>query len=240
MDVLVWEVFLPERYKLRDFGGDVMSADLVPPAFVENGSTTGGFVGGVGLKSTGVNNGVFVFKAPKQGLLPGQIGGIVVDPSGAVIPNANVSLTYSTGAQSNLRTNAEGAWSAYGLPSGPVKVKVDAAGFKSQVQNLFYDSTAPQPVTTALQVGSVSETIEVSAANMVSDRDAERAQQEVKRQAQIAQNLPSQNVLNLQKRVAGVLPIAVEVPHAGTAFHFVRPLVVNEETKVTFTYKSKG
>jgi hypothetical protein len=40
--------------------------------------------------------------------------------------------------------------------------------------------------------------------------------------------------------VAGVLPIAVEVPHAGTAFHLVRPLVVNEETRVTFTYKSKG
>jgi hypothetical protein len=52
--------------------------------------------------------------------------------------------------------------------------------------------------------------------------------------------MPSQNVLDLQKRVAGVLPIAVDVPHAGTAFHFVRPLVVNEETKVTFTYKSRG
>jgi len=35
------------------------------------------------------------------------------------------------------------------------------------------------------------------------------------------------------------LPVAIEVPHAGTAFHFVRPLVVNEETKVTFAYKSK-
>jgi hypothetical protein len=56
----------------------------------------------------------------------------------------------------------------------------------------------------------------------------------------MAQTAPSENVINLQKRVAGVLPIAVEVPHTGTAFHFVRPLVVDEETKVTFTYKSRG
>jgi hypothetical protein len=54
------------------------------------------------------------------------------------------------------------------------------------------------------------------------------------------QNAPaSANVVNLQKRVAGVLPIAIDVPRAGTSFRFVRPLVVDEETKVTFTYKTK-
>jgi hypothetical protein len=55
-------------------------------------------------------------------------------------------------------------------------------------------------------------------------------------------NAPQQasaNVLNLQKRVAGVLPVAIEVPRAGTSFAFVRPLVMNEETKVTFSYKSR-
>jgi len=49
----------------------------------------------------------------------------------------------------------------------------------------------------------------------------------------------SANVVNLQKRVAGVLPIAIDVPRAGTSFRFVRPLVVDEETKVTFSYKTK-
>jgi hypothetical protein len=232
VDLLGWEVFLPEQYKVKDFGGDVVSAELVPTAFAEGAIVSASTLGGP-------IHGAFVFKAePQQRLLPGQIGGRVVDSSGAIIPNANVSLTYSTGAQTNLRTNAEGAWSAFGLPSGPVKVKVDAPGFKSQRQNLFYDSNTPQPVTTALQVGSVSETIEVTAGAM-SDRDDVNLAQ-AKQQNQIAQGTPSMNVLNLQKRVAGVLPIAVEVPHAGTAFHFVRPLVVNEETKVTFTYKSKG
>lgn len=47
------------------------------------------------------------------------------------------------------------------------------------------------------------------------------------------------NVMNLQKRVAGVLPVAIDVPHTGTLFSFVRPLVLDEETKVTFSYKSR-
>jgi hypothetical protein len=49
----------------------------------------------------------------------------------------------------------------------------------------------------------------------------------------------SPNVFNLQQRVAGVLPVAVDVPRAGTSYRFIRPLVVNEETKLNFTYKSK-
>jgi hypothetical protein len=37
--------------------------------------------------------------------------------------------------------------------------------------------------------------------------------------------------------VVGVLPIAVNVPRAGNSYRFVRPLVVDEETKVTFSYR---
>jgi hypothetical protein len=49
----------------------------------------------------------------------------------------------------------------------------------------------------------------------------------------------SSNVVNFQQRVAGVLPIRVDVPHAGNSYRFFRPLVLDEETKVTFTYKTK-
>jgi hypothetical protein len=55
----------------------------------------------------------------------------------------------------------------------------------------------------------------------------------------VAQQNASANVINLQRRVAGVLPIAIDVPRAGTSFAFVRPLVLDEETKVTFSYKSR-
>ena len=50
---------------------------------------------------------------------------------------------------------------------------------------------------------------------------------------------PSQNVFNLQRRVAGVLPVRIDVPRAGAAYRFVRPLVLDEPTRVSFDYRTK-
>jgi hypothetical protein len=54
-----------------------------------------------------------------------------------------------------------------------------------------------------------------------------------------AGNELSQNVQNLQKRAAGVLPVRLDVPRAGRSHTFVRPLVMDEETRVVFRYKLK-
>lgn len=50
---------------------------------------------------------------------------------------------------------------------------------------------------------------------------------------------PSQNVVNLQRRAAGVLPVRVDVPRAGTSHQFVKPLVVDQAPSVTFRYKRR-
>jgi hypothetical protein len=50
---------------------------------------------------------------------------------------------------------------------------------------------------------------------------------------------PSTNVTNLQQRVVGVLPIAVNVPRTGSSYRFVRALAVDEETTLTFHYRTK-
>lgn len=49
----------------------------------------------------------------------------------------------------------------------------------------------------------------------------------------------SANVMNLQRRVAGVLPVRMDIPRAGRSYRFARPLVVDEETFLTFRYKAK-
>jgi hypothetical protein len=49
----------------------------------------------------------------------------------------------------------------------------------------------------------------------------------------------SANVQLLQRRAAGVLPVRIDVPRAGTSHRFVKPLVVDEETVVTFRYKQR-
>lgn len=236
VDLLNWEVFLPDRYKVKDFGGDVMAAELVPTAFVEGTMT------GIERLGTGPapppSERAFVFHGSMGGpLLPGQIGGRVVDPSGAVIPNAHVTITSpDTGLKRDAYTDSNGNWLAYGFGSGQVQFRVESNGFKSTTQSLLFNANQPRSLNTELQLGTAMETVEVSAGAMT-DYDESRDKRRAK---PAAPSMPSQNVLDLQKRVAGVLPIAVDVPHAGTAFHFVRPLVVNEETKVTFTYKSRG
>jgi hypothetical protein len=66
-----------------------------------------------------------------------------------------------------------------------------------------------------------------------------RIESNSKKQQQAAENVASQNVFNLQQRVAGVLPVRFDVPRAGKSYRFVRPLVLDEETRVTFSYKTK-
>jgi hypothetical protein len=39
--------------------------------------------------------------------------------------------------------------------------------------------------------------------------------------------------------VAGVLPVRIDVPRAGAAYRFVRPLVLDEPTRVSFDYRTK-
>jgi hypothetical protein len=233
INLLQWEVFLPEQYKVKDFGGDAIAANLLPPSIANvidaeysndvNGIATGGPVS----------------RFESVSLLPGQLGGIIVDRSGAVIPNAQVTVTHvDTGAVRNAMTDSSGRWVVSNLTAGPVEIAASVPGFKRFVQKFPYDAARPVPVGSTLQIAAATETVEVTA-NSVNMRDYQRFEREVKKNAEKQQTAASSNVFNLQQRISGVLPVRVDVPRAGNSYHFVRPLVLDEETKVTFTYKSK-
>ena len=83
-----------------------------------------------------------------------------------------------------------------------------------------------------MQLGSLAETVTVSGNSPVAERAA--------RPPAAAPAPPSQNVINLQRRTAGVLPIRVDVPRAGTSHQFVKPLVVDQETVVKLRYKRRS
>jgi hypothetical protein len=70
-------------------------------------------------------------------------------------------------------------------------------------------------------------------------RVSQRNERDARKNAEKQQTAASSNVTNLQQRISGVLPVRVDVPRAGNSYNFVRPLVLDEETKVTFTYRSK-
>lgn len=106
------------------------------------------------------------YKSVPQAAL-GQIGGYVVDPSGAVVSNARITITPSTitpksGASATAVTNSQGAWLIAGLPSGTYKAQAEARGFKTTILDFSYDANHPSTYSLTLSPGSVSETVEVS------------------------------------------------------------------------------
>jgi hypothetical protein len=235
ISLLNWEVFLPERYKVKDFGGDVIAANLVPAAFREEV-----------VISEPVSEAAKV-SINRMPAFPGQMGGYVVDPTGAVIPNSRITITsQSTDASRTALTDSQGRWVIAGLPSGSYKAQADATGFKSSSFNLNYDADQPSLYNFSLSVGAAMETVEVTATALQVETSSAMVGVNGRNNTKLAQLAPgavsqnaSANVLNLQKRVAGVLPVPIDVPRAGTSFAFVRPLVLDEETKVTFSYKSR-
>ena len=233
INLLQWEIFLPEQYKVKDFGGDAIAANLLPAASLDVSGAEGAL--------NGMARG---YSFDMLSLLPGQLGGIVVDPTGAMVPNAQVTVTQiDTGAQRTVVTDNSGRWIVSNLSTGRVKIAVNAFGFKQLVSQINYNGRGPVPFNFALSVGAASELVEVTAANGrlsgYSTVDLERLQRYVRKNPEKQQIAASSNVTNLQQRISGVLPVRVDVPRAGNSYNFVRPLVLEEETKVSFTYKSK-
>jgi len=96
----------------------------------------------------------------------GTIVGTVSDPTGAVIPGAQVTLrNEGTGFQRVVETNASGDYVAYSIPTGLYTITVEAPGFQ-RLERHGVRLTAVDTVTVDLQVqvGNVTQTVEVTAA----------------------------------------------------------------------------
>ena len=260
--ILEWELFLPEQFKVKDFAGDLTRASLlaaepIDAAYPDVGGNAGGTGGGffragagvgVGTGAAGGLNGRefggLATLASDVALSPGQLGGYVLDRTGAAVSNAGIEIrNLGTGSSFSVASTPEGYWIAFGLASGTYQITVSHPGFRMLQQNISYDAGNPNSYRLTLDVGATTQSIEISAdSTTLSAKEIENLPRAKKQKAAAAAAPPpsaSANVFNLQQRVAGVLPVAVDVPRTGTSYRFVRPLVVNEETKLTFTYKTK-
>jgi hypothetical protein len=211
VEMLHWELFLPDRYKVKRFDGDAMPES---EAMLSGGlrdlargdaASTEGFVRTGNLRSN-------------------QVGGVVVDTSGAVIPGATVTVVQGTSYRRTQVTRADGSFLFSDVPPGALTVSATLQGFKSFVAQFQEGGVAIQ---VPLEVGAQTEKVTVTAATPVSKAAPSEPQ------------APSQNVVNLQQRISGVLPVRIDVPRNGQSFRFIRPLVLDEETVLRFEYKMK-
>jgi hypothetical protein len=100
-------------------------------------------------------------------------------------------------------------------------------------------ATQPARIGTTLEIGQVMESVTVTANQLTLNNSVADSAVSLRQIQSLPLNNASQNVVNLQRRVAGILPVAVEVPRSGRSYTFVRPLVLEEETRITFQYKAK-
>lgn len=93
----------------------------------------------------------------------GTIQGSVTDPSGAVVPNAKVTITNSgTGQIIGKTTSSSGAFSSGPLQSGVYKVRVEAANFQSAEQSVSVQVGNSSTANFKLTLGSSTQTVEVT------------------------------------------------------------------------------
>jgi hypothetical protein len=227
VNLLTWEVSLPERLDVRQFGGNALSAELFPTSIAKN------IVDADEDFSAGSQNWTSI---DLSSIEPGQLGGVIVDHQGAVIPGAEITVTNTqTGASLITKSDGDGYWRIAGMQPGAVKVAISSPGFKRTQYDLNLLETKPARLGTTMEVSSVSEALTIIADGV----DSREIEDKLKKDRAAQLNAASQNVFNLQRRVAGILPVAVEVPRSGKSYRFVRPLVMEEETRITFQYKSR-
>lgn len=105
------------------------------------------------------------FRGYAQGGASGAVQGDVHDSSGALIPNADVTLTQSGESFVRvLRTNAEGSFVATLLPPGSYRVEVKAARFAPGVaENVQVRVTETTRLSISLRPGDVATEVTVEA-----------------------------------------------------------------------------
>src|SRR3954447_14559916 len=115
----------------------------------------------------------------------GTLTGVVSDPSGTVIPNANVTITdVQHGSSVTATTNDQGLFTRTQLANGTYNVSVEAQGFQStQQNNIVVDVDRETRINVTLGLGGASQTVQVTANEaplLVTDR------------AEISTTLPSE------------------------------------------------
>jgi Carboxypeptidase regulatory-like domain len=134
----------------------------------------------------------------------GGIAGTVSDATGAVVPNAKVTITGSTGQTIRAATGGSGLYTSAGLVPGAYKVRVEAKGFKTAELTLDVKVNTTSNGNITLELGQESTVVEVQGSEV--QVNTEQAEVQGVLTAQQIENLPvnGRNFLDLAQLEPGV------------------------------------
>lgn len=105
---------------------------------------------------------IALLAVPAFANLTGDVLGTVTDATGAGVAGAKVSIkNLSTGATREVTTGQAGEFAAPQLEIGEYRITIEQSGFKSYSQTLVVRSGEKTSVDAQLQIGEVSEKVEV-------------------------------------------------------------------------------
>ena len=167
----------------------------------------------------------------------GTILGTVSDPSGASIPNADVTVTNTaTNVSSALKTNDAGAYTVPNLNPGAYSVTIKVPGFQSAIlKNIQLSAGDRRRTDATLAVGGGTESVEITSAAPVLQTDTSSIGSSVTQQA--VQDLPlnGRNFINLAQIIPGATEGAPNSISSGTRPDDRRPtssVSVNGQSEV--------
>jgi hypothetical protein len=137
-----------------------------------------------------------------------SVQGSVTDPSDAAIAGVTIRITnVSTGVVTDLETNASGLYSAPLLQPGGYKIDAEKPGFARATRTgVDLDVGQTARVDFTLKIGSVNETVEVSAAALTVDSETSTVGQVIHTKQILDLPLNGRNYLDLARLTTGVAP----------------------------------
>ena len=134
----------------------------------------------------------------------GSISGTVTDASGAVVPNAKVTMTGPTGQTIHATTSGAGTYSSGALVPGKYSVRAEAKGFKTTQLSVDVQVNNTANGSMKLEIGQESTVVEVQASEVAVNTEQAEVQG-VLTASQIS-NLPvnGRNFLDLAQLEPGV------------------------------------
>lgn len=134
----------------------------------------------------------------------GRISGFIKDPSGAVIPNANITVKSNSGVQREATTNDSGYYTITNVPPGVYTMTAEAHGFqKFQSTGNKLDPSSNLVIDATLAVGAETQTVEVSAAAAQLQTESASVQKLVTRDQIDALELNGRNPIFMANLVPG-------------------------------------
>jgi hypothetical protein len=138
----------------------------------------------------------------------GSITGAVTDPQGGVMPGASVTLTnIGTNAKAHAVTDAGGKYRFLNLVPANYQIDVEISGFKHMTRGpIRVQVEAAVRVDIVLEVGQISETVEVVAQTRLLQTETGELSSVVSGEQVQQMPLNGRNIMNLVALAPGVVP----------------------------------